>query len=579
MSGAPTKLGHIQLLSSQVANAIAAGEVVERPASVVKELCENSLDAGAQSINIELEGGGTTRICVVDDGCGIAGDELGLAVARHATSKITAVSDLGSIHTLGFRGEALASMAAVSDLRIRSTPAGGASGRQLRVRGGEVTGDENTPPAPGTEVELCDLFFNTPARLQFLRTPKAETSRSVRVISDLALANPAVRFSCKVDGRSVLRTNGGSLLDGISAVFWTNDAGGMLPVDYQGDIGVSGYVGQPHRHRGQRGGMVTMVNGRRVHNRMLTVAVQNAFSSLVPTGRFPICVLQITVPTDRIDVNVHPAKTEIRFADERQVFSAIEKACWNALNNVTLAPAAEVWAPVLAAVEVRPHAELTFADANMPPATWTPAAPDDDGTNSGASLASLAPLHAVGQINGQWLVAQSQVGLVVVDPHAAHEKLLYTQLMKREANAIQTQLLLVPATVELTPEQMTYAGGALAELAEWGIEVEEFGPQTLRCTGLPALATRVDAQKLVTEMLDELAAPASSAGQKKHRAAALMACHSAVRLGDRLDGAEQQRLLDDLVAEPRATTCPHGRPTVFVMDDSTLRRTFARPQL
>ena len=586
----------IRLLPSHVANAIAAGEVVERPASVVKELCENAIDAGASSITVTIEGGGLSRIAVVDNGGGISADEMPLAVARHATSKIASIDDLVSAQTLGFRGEALASIAAVSRMTVRSAQRDSRAGREITVSGSEILKDSPAPSVPGTTIEVRDLFFNTPARLKFLKAERSEVSRAVKVVSELALSKPQIRFECEVDGRRALQTTGGSLLAAITAVYGARDAEAMLPVDVDGEVHVSGVAGQPHRHRGQRNVMVLLVNGRRVHNRMLLVAVENAYRSLVPAGRFPICVLSLDLAPGDVDVNVHPAKTEVRFVNERAVFAAVERACWAALSGATLAtPESGAWQrPIISHAQKRANlasgapdtlgngADSRHSQAELILEDASPSGDEEARTPAWAdateefSLRDLAPLRAVGQVGRQWLIAESPGGMVVVDPHAAHEKLLYTRIMARDTAVLGSQLLLVPATVQLSPAQMAFATSDLRLFEQWGITVEEFGPAQLRCTAVPTVATRADAEKLVVDLIDQLASETDE-HRRKHAAAALMACHSAVRLGDTLGPEEQQRLLDELVTVPRATTCPHGRPTVFVLDDRTLRRTFGRP--
>jgi len=515
-----------------------------------------------------------TRISVVDDGSGIPADDLELAVARHATSKISSVDDLSSISTLGFRGEALASMAAVSQLTIRSASAGTQAGRELTLRGGAAVNDQPIPAVQGTTVELADLFFNTPARLQFLKSAKTEAARAVRIVSDLGLTRPDIRFNCRVDGRLLLQTSGESLRAAIAAVFGNADAEGMIEVESDGEVRVSGVVGQPHRHRGQRNAMVTIVNGRRVHNRALTFAVENAFRSLIPTGRFPICVLRIDVAPEMVDVNVHPAKTEVRFANEGAVFAAIERACWNALNQVTVASRESV--VLYGQDRARAVAALQFFEPTPPP--YNPSHTPSTATDKGTSLKHLAPLRALGQVNDKWITASTPSGLVVVDPHAAHEKLVYTKLMSA-ASGEDVQLLLIPVVVELTPSQMAQVASSTESLQQWGIEVEEFGPSSLRCRAVPVSAAKADMTKLIPLLIDELTDGGSDDVNRKHRAAALVACHSAVRLGDRLGLEEQQALLDQLVEVPTATTCPHGRPTVFVLDDEPLRRAFDRPAI
>ena len=325
----------IRLLPPQVADAIAAGEVVERPAAAVKELCENALDAGATRVDVDLEAGGLVRIVVADDGAGIPGDQLQLAVARHATSKLETVGDLARVRSLGFRGEALASIAAVSDLRITSRTSGEEGAWLLHSRAGEVLERRAAARAPGTTVEVCDLFHNTPARLAFLRSERSESAAAVRAVSDLALTHPEVGFSCRSDDRLALRSPAGSLSDTAAAVFG-RDAGELLAVEGPGEIAVSGLISEPRSHRGSRTGLVIVINRRRVHNRALVVAVEEAYAGLLPVGRHPFGVVEVTLDPAMVDVNVHPTKREVRLREEGRVFTAVQHACWSALQEARL---------------------------------------------------------------------------------------------------------------------------------------------------------------------------------------------------------------------------------------------------
>ena len=339
-----TATGAIALLPQQVADAISAGEVVERPASVVKELCENSVDAGARHIAVSIDGGGTVRIRVADDGRGIAVSDLPLAVARHATSKIHGIADLDAITTLGFRGEALASIAAVSDFRITSSVIGGAAGRELHVRNGVQIGSSPAAPLPGTTVEVADLFAATPARLRFLRQAKAEAAAAVRLVGDLALCHPNVAFRCEIDGKQAMATPGsGSLRDAATAVFGRDAAHELLDVSGGGAITVSGLISEPRVHRGTRGGLVLVVNSRRVHNRALGFAAEEAYRGLLPQGRHPYGVVIVDIDAAEIDVNVHPTKREVRFREESRAFGAVQRACWEALQTAHVATLANPW--------------------------------------------------------------------------------------------------------------------------------------------------------------------------------------------------------------------------------------------
>jgi DNA mismatch repair protein MutL len=589
----------IRLLPPSVADAIAAGEVVERPASVVKELCENAIDAGAQRLEVDVEGAGTVRIRVVDDGAGIAADQLRLAVARHATSKIASRDDLAAIRSLGFRGEALASIAAVAELQIVSRPAH-ATGARLRVRAATVLEEGPVATAPGTTVEVRDLFFNTPARLRFLRSPRAETAALVRAVAELVLTNPAIPVTCRVEGRVALRAPGGTRRDALGAVLGSAAAAELVELEGDGEIAVGGAISQPRSHRATSAGLVLAVNQRRIHHRALMAAVAEAYRGLLPGGRHPYGLVCITIDPAEVDVNVHPSKREVRFRDEGRVFTAVQRACWAALAESR---------PYLAVIghPLDKTVTLTTADASPLPWPGTESAPATTGALLGAagerlpaaavdaaasagieSLASLQPLRAMGQVDTRWLVAESPRGVVLVDPHAAHEKVLYAELLAawgragvatgRTAAGGGSQLLLLAALIECDPEQLDRFAAHSDFVTSCGFGLEAFGPGLLRCTAVPAAAASGDVARLVHELLDTLEAGDRPAFDRQHRVAALVACHGAVRFGDPLAIAEQQRLLDRLVATAGGTTCPHGRPTVLVFDDATLRRAFRRPQ-
>ena len=615
--------GRIHLLPPAVADAIAAGEVVERPASVVKELCENALDAGASRVEVDIDGGGMVRIRVSDDGAGIAADDLPLAVARHATSKLDVVDDLWRVRTLGFRGEALASIAAVSDLCITTRTGDAGAATILRVRAAELIEQGSAAAAPGTSVEVRDLFFNTPARLRFLRTPRTETTVCIRAVGDMAVSHPEVSFTCRCDGRTVLRAPGqGTLRDALRATLRADKYAQLIDVAVEGEVSVQGAISQPRMHQATRGGLVLIVNRRRVYNRALLAAVEEAYRGLLPGDRHPFGAVVVDLDPNTVDVNVHPTKREVRFREEGRVFAVVQRACWAALQG---AAPPSVWLQWESANAGVPAAFLTVREgdegqraaalrlpgmgvewrsvapapaesseatsAAEPPATTAPAgveqlAPPGDGAAL-TGLAALKPLRAVGQVGSSWLVAESPRGVVLVDPHAAHEKVLYAELLAEwgpaggvagsAAAGGASQLLLLPAVIECDARQVARFEAHADFVERCGFTLEPFGPNLLRCTAVPAAARDSDAVRLVQELLDTLDLGDRPASERQHRVAALVACHAAVRLGDALDPSEQQRLLDKLVEAPGGTTCPHGRPTVVVLEDAALRRAFRRP--
>jgi DNA mismatch repair protein MutL len=585
----------IERLPQSVADAIAAGEVVERPASVVKELVENAVDAGARRIHVEVDRAGTVRIRVVDDGAGIAAAELALAVARHATSKLRSASDLEAVATLGFRGEALASIAAVSDMTLCSRTATAADGARLHVRNGDAV-EEGTWGGPvGTTIEVLDLFAATPARLRFLRSERAEAAAALAVLTDLVLMRPDLAVTCTIDGRARLRSAGGSLDEALRCVFG-REAAELLPVVAEGDINVGGAISEPRRHRAARSGLVVAVNGRRVHNRALIAAVGDAYRGLVPAGRYPFGVVSVALDAAEVDVNVHPTKREVRFRDERGVFVAVQRACWEALRGAAVysvalpgsvgSDGARAWATASTVREepaVRtastPGWEGPSSGENVWSGAFGGADPGHDGggeVTPPSAIAGLGPLRALGQQQGRWLLASSPRGVVIVDPHAAHEKVLYAELLAAwAAGSSVTQFLLLPALIDCDSRRLDLFTTHEDVVATCGFVVEPFGPATLRCTAVPAGAVAADPARLLTELLDTLAG--GPATEQRHRAAALIACHSAVRFGDELAADAQQHLLDRLVATTGGLTCPHGRPAITLVDEASLRRIFRRP--
>ena len=546
----------IQLLPPEVADAIAAGEVIERPASVVKELVENALDAGARRINIDVRGAGKTSIRVSDDGAGIPADELTIAFIRHTTSKLTSLADLAVIQSFGFRGEALASIAAVADVECAS---GGAT---VRIRAGEVGEQGGGPLLPGVSIEVRDLFANVPARLKFLKSDATEVAAIKEIVGAFALLHPSVRFHLTIDSRAAVSTNGDSdQRRAIAAIYGPQVAAEMLPM-----VGlplVSGMVSQPRLSRGSRDALVLAVNGRPISARSLVYALEECYQGRLERGRHPIAVLDIGIDPELVDVNVHPAKKEVRFRDEGAVFAALQRAVRSALDGsdpFRYRPAESV----SAAEVVLPGPQLTLHDA--------PAAVAAAETNGHAATAVLRP---IGQAGPGYLVAEGPHGLVLVDQHAAHERVLYNRLLERlRSGRGASQPLLIPQAVDVDPGLIAAASDHRAELANLGLEYEEFGPRSLRITAVPVELPSGRATAAIQETLAALAEHRGDGAIEK--AAAAIACHSAVKFGDVLDVAEQRRLLVDLEAAEESITCPHGRPTRLLVEWQELTRHFRR---
>jgi DNA mismatch repair protein MutL len=565
----------IRLLAPEVADAIAAGEVIERPASVVKELVENALDSEARRINIDVRGAGRTSIRVSDDGSGIPADELAIAFVRHATSKVAKLADLNAIVSFGFRGEALASIAAVSDVECSS---GGAT---IRIRAGEAVEQGPAPLLPGVTLEVRDLFANVPARLKFLKSDATEVAAIKEVVGAFALLHPHVRFHLTIDARVAVSTTGdGDRRRAIGAVFGAPVAAEVLEIvgmalnphelggfalSSRGPLEAAGMVSQPRLSRGSRDGIVLAVNGRPISSRALVYALEECYQGRLERGRHPVAVIDIGIDPELVDVNVHPAKKEVRFRDEGTVFAALQRAVRAALDGsepFRYRPVESMQS--VAGSHITP--QLTIHEAAIALATAEPATPRDP---------EAAVLRPIGQAGPGYLVAEGPHGLVLVDQHAAHERVLYNRLLERlRSGRGMSQPLLIPQAVDVEPALIAAAADHRADLANLGLEYEEFGPRSLRITAVPV---EMPAGRATAAVQETLAALAENRGDGAlEMAAAALACHSAVRFGDVLDVAEQRRLLADLESTEDSITCPHGRPTRLLVEWQELTRHFRR---
>jgi len=563
MPAAERALARIAVLPAAVADAIAAGEVVERPAAVVKELVENALDAAATRILIRIEDAGRSLIEVIDDGGGILPEDAPLAFQRHATSKIGALDDLLAITTLGFRGEALASIGAVAEVELATRVRARSEGHRVLVRGGAVEGEGAVGMPEGTRVSVGRLFFNTPARFRFLKHPATETAVIVRVATDLALGHPETAFVLQVDGRQVIRTPGtGHVREAFAAVMGAATATAMLEV---ADGPVHGLLSPPSLTRSTRDHVVILVNRRRVQHRNLAFAVEQSYQGLKDPDRYPLAVLNLQVDPREVDINVHPTKREIRFRDERWAFAAIERACFRVLRQSPLyqleaAPEGQV-------LQLRETTVLSGP-------AWAPPAP----TASEQTRAQLPPLTYVGQVLNAYLLAEAPAAVVLIDQHAAHERILFDRIWDRlRRGSAAAQPLLLPRVVEVTPEQAACAEQHRDWLSQLGFEVEAFGERALRLRTAPAeLGDGRAADAALVRLLDDLSRDVPPEVRQRD-AAALLACHSAVRFGDPMTADAARALLRQLAEAAEPISCPHGRPTTLVLSDPQLRRLFRRP--
>ena len=588
----------IRVLSEEVAAKIAAGEVVERPASVVKELVENSIDAGAREIKVEVRQGGRRLMRVIDDGTGIPADEVELAFARHATSKIASVEELSSIATLGFRGEALASIAAVSQLTIVTRAAeedGGTPrvGTLLRLEGGKVTHRQKKGCPQGTVITVENLFYNVPARLKFLRAETTERKHIDGLVYRYGMAYPHLRFSLLNDGRLTFQSLGsGELYDVLIEVYGLEVAQQMIEVrsSETNDLGlvdVHGYISPPSLHRANRSYLTFFVNGRWVKDRMLSYAVSEAYRTLLPTGRHPIVVLRLELDPSQVDINVHPTKSEVRFLDRNAVFAAVQKAVRRTLVDqapiprMTGRPSQQPfgWAQDRPALDMERWRRLVEVGTQARAVgIETPSALEFP------ESAKLPPLRVLGQVAQTYIIAEGPEGLYLIDQHAAHERVLYERLLAERAKmAITSQSLLEPLTIELPGEASGESGGTprLEFLSQLGFDIEPFGGETYLVRAVPTMLATGDIGQAIAEIVDGLTeGGAAEAGEEavstSEGALISLVCHSAVRAGKTLSQEEMRDLIRQLEGTAMPRTCPHGRPTMIHLSAAQLAREFGR---
>jgi DNA mismatch repair protein MutL len=586
----------IRRLPETLVNRIAAGEVVERPAAAVKELVENAIDAGARRIEIRLRAGGQSLIIVDDDGCGMTPDEIALAVERHATSKLPE-DRLDCIATLGFRGEALPSIGSVSRMTIASRPRGGDGGWALAIEGGDMRVIGPVARGQGTRVEVRDLFYATPARLKFMKSVRTETQKAREVIERLALAHPALAFLLADDDRTLLQLNPevGDLAsmrrNRLGALLGAEAAQNVLPVDGERDgLRISGFAGLPTFNRASSREQYLFVNGRPVTDRLFAGAIRGAYMDVLAHDRHPVVALFLEVPPDAVDVNVHPAKTEVRFRDGQAVRGlivggirrALEGGAYRASSTVAdatlgrfrvgAAPSRGYFTPPAgtAARGFADAAQAAFALVDRPSARSEGAA--DAGPVNHPLGAARAQLHET------YVVAQTADGVVIVDQHAAHERLTYEKVKRQMAEGgVARQILLVPEVLELGSARAEALLDAAHLLAAGGIAVEPFGQGAVLVREVPAMLPAAQVSAMVRDLADELLADgAAVAGRRLDQVCSSIACHGSVRAGRRLTVEEMNALLREMEATPLSGQCNHGRPTYVELKLVDIERLFGR---
>jgi DNA mismatch repair protein MutL len=643
-------MGRIRVLSDQVANQIAAGEVVERPASVVKELLENSLDAGATRIRIEVEGGGRKLIRIVDNGHGMVRDDALLAFERHATSKLHTSDDLLSIRTLGFRGEALPSIASVSRLTLETRAAEDAAGTLVEINGGNMHRVEDAGMPAGTTIAVRDLFYNTPARRKFLKSEQTELAHIAALVTHYALAHPARHFELHSATQALLVAPAvASTGDRMFQIFGRDTAGLMLPtaaeidfaraglpepppwkreVNYAppdpGFLRITGFVSKPELQKLNRNSIYVFVNHRLVRDRVVLHAMTEAYRNIIPPTSFPVVLLFLEMPPQEVDVNVHPAKTEVRFRQPGFVHDFIRDTVRTTL--MTARPAASF----AAALSSAPHAsasllidvspmpgvpgETVFSPRAMPESEGQPVEGDADGfmlrapvvppsperlafseqgiavgyqTAEGAEVASapeetlnaLATLKPLGQLRDSFILAANDEGLWIIDQHVAHERVLFEKILRdREVEQVQRQRLLMPVLVDLLPAQMVSFAAIAHELDLNGFEAEPFGPNTLAIKATPVGLEGRELERMLEEVLavPEREQQTENAETRRRRIAASIACHAAIKVNMPLDPKKIDWLLAELGKTEHPTSCPHGRPIALRYSHKDIQRAFQR---
>jgi DNA mismatch repair protein MutL len=643
-------MGRIRVLSDQVANQIAAGEVVDRPASVVKELLENALDAGATRIRIEIEAGGRRLIRIADDGCGMVRDDALLAFERHATSKIRSSDDLLSIATLGFRGEALPSIASISRLELVTRPPESATGTRIEIAGGKILAVEDSGGPPGTTIAVRDLFFNTPARRKFLRAETTELAHVTALVTHYALAHPEIHFELHSATHALLTAPPvREPSERIYQIFGRDTLDQLLPLaaerrfdhagipepppwrrdrDYTppdpGFLRVSGFVSRPALQKLNRNSIYIFVNQRLIRDRLIIHAIVEAYRNIIPPTSFPVVLLFLEMPPHEVDVNVHPAKTEVRFRQQSLVHDFIRESiritlmktrpAASFLSALTDSPRAS--SSLVLETDSQPVAEIPDSDAppqptdtapfNLAPleprpeeihlpfaATVASAAPPAASTNGHAcaeptlpeggepapTLHSLASLKPLGQLRESFILATNDEGLWIIDQHVAHERVLFEKILReRQTERVERQRLLMPMLIDLLPQQMVVFSTLAAELERNGCEAEPFGPHTIAIKAAPSGLNGAELERMILEVLEQPGAAAQSDNLEtaRTRIAASIACHAAIKINMPLDPARMEWLLAALAQTDHPTSCPHGRPIALRYSWKDIQRAFQR---
>jgi DNA mismatch repair protein MutL len=587
----------IRVLDEKVISQIAAGEVIERPVSVVKELVENAIDAQSTQITVKIEDGGKKTIMVMDNGSGMTEENAKKAFHRHSTSKILTLRDLESISTLGFRGEALASIAAVSkvSLKTKSQEAVKDPGTEIFIEGGKFRHIKDTACNIGTTITVVDLFYNTPARRKFIKTPRAELAKITDYITRAALNHPEIAFRLIHNGSEILNApRSSTLLDNIVHIYGTDIAKEMLKIKYSdSEIEIEGFISKPAVFRKSSSHITFFVNGRYIVSRLLTSALREGYGNLIMKKGFPLAVISVTIHPRKVDVNVHPAKLEIKFEDEKVVYNALVNSVKGALSERSLIPDIRDIAlrtPELEGFEIQNIQTLdglkdvpSFVESKeqMNILTFAPTLQDRmiQQTLEDGETRNIPKMTLVGQILNTYIVAQSGENILFIDQHAADERVVFEKLLDLQKSQKKNhQELLTPITLEFTPKQRLFVSENEKLLDFLGFKMEHFGADTYSLRAIPSVFGESNNKKAVYDLIDELieTGRTKKEAEIREKATAILACHSAIRGGDELSPVQMKDLIRSLYLTKNATSCPHGRPSILIMSRSDIEKKFKR---
>ena len=599
-------MNKIQLLPDSLINQIAAGEVVERPASVVKELLENSIDAGAKRITVEVQEGGLQLLKITDDGSGMSREDAELSLARHATSKIATIEDLQAIRTMGFRGEALASIASVSRFTMRSKLADDSAGTEIVLEGGKILRNGPIGMPTGTEIEVKELFFNTPARLKFMKSPATEYQNIVDTVVNAALAFPEIAFKLvENEGRIALDLPAtADILLRMRGVLGKGISEEMLEIFYGGvNLKMTGYIGKPSLSRSNRNMQFFFVNNRPITSHVLSYAVKQAYHSLLPKERYPVFVVKFELEPSMVDVNCHPRKTEVKFKDEREIYRVLNSACAKVLEQAVIMPKFQSDTPVNYYQEKRAQGietveksapvqeALEFFSAMSGEKVTVGVVESNQAVETMEKQIAATPdvsvemeMNVLAQLSDAFILCQRGEDLVIIDQHAAHERVRYNKLMAEAENEEKLiQPLLMPINIDVSPQDQSILDANKDLLDEIGLEIEHFGGNTFSLKAVPAYLAKNNLEKVLLGMIDDLRNFESLKGNKgdlfsrKEKVLTYLACRSAVKFGDSLSMEEMRALVDQLrETDWGRSTCPHGRPTMIVLPKDELWSRFGR---